>query len=393
ELLVVIAIIGILIALLLPAVQAAREAARRMQCTNNLKQYGLATHTFHDAQKRLPGNGWDLIWAAYRCPEVNHNDRMHGVDVYSWQVTLLPYFEQTALAEELKSQLAVAVQAKDNSQGGDYTPWPWDDAHTVYPSIGATTKVPDTFAKNVAMFRCPSDGQDAGRPRGNYVCSQGDAFSAYDWIARGLFCRMNDPGPGDVNPGIGPRVKVKYTFASASDGTSNTALYSETCVGKGGQDQRIKSGMVNGDTAFRIDRIVPQLCANFRGSNGMFNLGSNGALGHKATRWGDARNVFNMFNTILPPNSPSCRTNDDAWALMTASSYHTGGVNAARLDGSVTFVSDTINTGDLSRHLGATPADENGHNGGCYNNYTGPSTFGVWGSFGSAAGGESTNVD
>jgi len=101
----------------------------------------------------------------------------------------------------------------------------------------------------------------------------------------------------------------------------------------------------------------------------------------------------NMFNTILPPNSPTCRTNDDAWALMTASSYHTGGVNVARLDGSVTFVSDTVNTGDLSRHLGATSADENGHNGGCYNNYTGPSTFGIWGAFGSASGGESTNVD
>jgi prepilin-type N-terminal cleavage/methylation domain-containing protein/prepilin-type processing-associated H-X9-DG protein len=81
ELLVVIAIIGILIALLLPAVQAAREAARRSQCTNNLKQLVLSLHNYHDAYQALPANSWSSI-------------------VLSWHVSILPYIEQQALFDK-----------------------------------------------------------------------------------------------------------------------------------------------------------------------------------------------------------------------------------------------------------------------------------------------------
>ena len=88
ELLVVVAIIGILIALLLPAVQAARGAARRMSCTNNLKQIGLACHTYHDATKALPRVGsWQTS--------------------LSYAVSLLPYIEQTALFEQFNFDAAV----------------------------------------------------------------------------------------------------------------------------------------------------------------------------------------------------------------------------------------------------------------------------------------------
>src|SRR5262245_40847933 len=91
ELLVVIAIIGILVALLLPAIQSAREAARRSQCQNNLKQVSLAFMNFESSQKQLPSGGWGFLWTGD--PDMGNGEKQPG----GWAYTLLPYLEDSAV--------------------------------------------------------------------------------------------------------------------------------------------------------------------------------------------------------------------------------------------------------------------------------------------------------
>jgi len=109
------------------------------------------------------------------------------------------------------------------------------------------------------------------------------------------------------------------------------------------------------------------------------------------TRWGDAHSAYSCVHPMLQPNSPSCGAgNAEDWVMMSASSNHTGGVNVAMGDGSVQFISDTVNAGDptvsplVPKQLvsdATRPQD-----------YSGPSLYGVWGSLSSAAGGESISV-
>ncbi len=122
ELLVVIAVIGILIALLLPAVQAAREAARRMSCTNNMKQIGLALHMYHDTHKRLPAG-----WYAFD-PSTGQN-HWFGLPGWGWAARILPYMEQGNLFEQhVDFTLPIADPVNERARVSD-----------------------------IATFRCPSD--------------------------------------------------------------------------------------------------------------------------------------------------------------------------------------------------------------------------------------------
>ncbi|MGL6195747.1 MAG: DUF1559 domain-containing protein, partial [Thermoguttaceae bacterium] len=204
---------------------------------------------------------------------------------------------------------------------------------------------------------------------------------AYDWPnARGIAFRRFWGYPNDDNGYL--------TMASISDGTSNTIIFSEGCVGKGGGDMSLKSGIVELGDSFRNTRIAPGFCNDTRGASGTYKPGAIGYHGEKGWRWADARNYCTLFSTQSPPNGPSCSANDVwAWSTNTASSYHTGGVNIAKCDGSVTFVSETINCGDQNNHNGYP-----GYTSGDCWRYSGASTFGVWGALGSRAGGESASL-
>jgi prepilin-type N-terminal cleavage/methylation domain-containing protein/prepilin-type processing-associated H-X9-DG protein len=364
ELLVVIAIIGILIALLLPAVQAAREAARRSQCTNNLKQLGLALHNYHDANNIMPficgGTGGDALvsgsWTAsfgtYNCwgPGCTSAYRLSGF------VVLLPYMEQKAIYDKFANN--------------NFSPGGWVNISD--PNAPVHDAIPTFF--------CPSDGgarnYDKNRPARNYMMSMGDWTMQHHDAERQV---VNPRGP--FGTFRSPRRPGQlYNFAAVVDGLSNTAAFSERVVGQNIAD--VKGGFAQsayvmpGATVLPgMLGIVPLDCKTTGISGNRYVTPGGGDV--TGRYWSDGSSVASGFNTILPPNAPSCTASgyasQESRILAPPTSNHPGGVNVCMLDGSVRFISETIDTGNLS--LGLVDG--------------GPSNYGVWGALGSRAGGES----
>ena len=351
ELLVVIAIIGILIGLLLPAVQAAREAARRMQCTNNLKQIGLALQNYHDTNGTFPpmrtSPSHDGMWAAWGC--------------VSFYVPLYPFIEQ--------GQRYQAVLA-EGDESHSFNGWSkvWQCSGTEFRGL-------------ISGMGCPSDAAATSQSfinnaqRGSYNGSLGDATvntGEATVTQRGFFA--GGIGRSDLN-------MLRCNKMSALvDGTSNTLAIIEAVCGRAAGAREIKGGVVeySGSPAGCIAQANP--------SNRTVYTSSNVCADSRGEVHTDGRPGVLGVTTVLPPNSPSCRTAVNnpgwGWGYMSASSYHSGGVNGLRADGSVAFYSDTIDCGNnlnSTDYMGADPA--------------GVSPFGVWGALGSIAGGESTSMN
>jgi prepilin-type N-terminal cleavage/methylation domain-containing protein/prepilin-type processing-associated H-X9-DG protein len=330
ELLVVIAIIGILIALLLPAVQAAREAARRMQCTNNLKQLALACHNYHDVHKAFParqsGTGWNY-------PEVNQNGTAKCR--LSANIMLTPFYEMNSVWDQLQ----------DHHR-------PWEGR--------------DIFNMTVNAVLCPSDGNPSSSPSGtargysNYVYCAGDSWSAGHTHSndyrhqRGVFGTFNWVSFGDM-----------------TDGSSNTIAMSESVRPQGSRDFGRVAANSMGSTPLDCRATYNPTTRQFRDGVGFTGDTARGY------RWADGAAWFHSFSTCLPPNSPSCSSGGGHWNPVVggASSNHPGGVNVAMCDGSVTFKSETINTGNLAAEY-PNPRS------------SGVSPYGVWGAMGTRSGGE-----
>ena len=370
ELLVVIAIIGILIALLLPAVQAAREAARRMQCTNNLKQLGLAMHTYHDANRSFP---------AIRCGPMD----WISWGMHSFRIMLLPYYEQTALYSVITANSPPPSANHESSNPAEC----WASAFGSEP-----------YRTPISTLNCPSDGSamtSAGWAGANYMGSLGDApwmLSREDLRNTRGFFGGGHGGWHDLpkdDPAIHSFLRASFRGMGALvDGTSNTIMLSEAVKGTTASGRMIKGNIaVIGDDHVEGTHTAAE-CARVRVSGGssFSDVPRTTPSVRGGGTWGDGRSHAAGFQTILPPNAPTCSQRSggigQGGGFYSASSNHTGGVNVGGADGSVQFVSDTISceTPNTLGHNTLTPARVNP---------SGISPYGVWGALGSINGGES----
>jgi len=337
ELLVVIAIIGVLIALLLPAVQAAREAARRAQCSNNLKQLGLGIHNYESTNQCFPPS--ETCYA-------DTSSSPPGVKTSTWgpHARVLPFLEGTAAYNAMNFSLSYSK-----------------------PANTTTT----TLVLNFLI--CPSDPNSnqvaypdgPGRPGfapTNYLWNRGDWF-VYSGYASGPPVTARGP----IIPN-GPR-----RFSDVIDGLSGTLLSAE---GKTFQPQlrhlvSSPGGTVSGlSDPNAVATYTPSQSAQIIQAN--FSNAPGRAVNFGSTRWSNGGVYYSGFTVALPPNyavSPpagqsvqmqpgidqfppisntvdlvSIDENDGGptYAAITARSYHSGGVNSLLCDGSVRFVRDSI---------------------------------------------------
>ena len=344
-----------------------------MQCTNNLKQLWLGCHTRHDALKFFPSSNRQhelCVDLAANHSAVDWGGGIGERNMIGFAPMLLAFIEQTALHDRFMEMMDSA----------DYpAASPRRTPLFVYPNAtGADMENSRLWNVRISPYICPSAANStntATEPgRISYRCSRGDVMARYD--------RAN--GRGIFDPGSARRVSI----ADIVDGTSNTVLLAECNISPAGGSKKYKEGLAQGlpalPTASDEAFPNPQDCMNTKGPNGDFNVtASSTRLGDA---WGAPHTTSSQFFTILPPNSPSCMETNYTFALVSASSRHTGGVNIALADGSVQFISDTVQAINLDLLSGTDPVT----NANAYaTRTTGTSRHGVWGALGSANGGES----
>ena len=285
ELLVVIAIIGILIALLLPAVQAAREAARRSQCTNNLKQLGIAMHNYHDSFKSFP-SGY-----------IQHVPAVDNEGHWAWSAFILPYVEQAPLHDQLK-------------------------VGTVPVSVAMLTPaLLDAMQTPLAAFRCPSA---AGQPDihdepGRRIKANGGSESGLavtNYITNNSTFGLKKPGGTDpYTQALGVFYRhSKVAFRDITDGSSNVILVGE------------RAYILNNVKAF-AGALFATRDAN---GTGPYNSSSGSASNQGLISiFGGGAAVINAAAT-------------SGQGRIAYSSNHPGGANFCLCDGSVRFLSETI---------------------------------------------------
>ncbi|WP_449314216.1 DUF1559 family PulG-like putative transporter [Rubripirellula tenax] len=353
ELLVVIAVIGILVGLLLPAVQAAREAARRMQCSNNVKQIALALHTYHDTHQSMPTS----------MTGSDQHAGGAGSGFHSWLARILPNIEQAALHEQIHFDQPLADRT-DYAADGDYIDYTLSPGHPDEKAAGSM----------VPTYLCPSD------PGSIVQFSLGIPTAPGSYAGNIGWPRLST-GPGVTTPlakqngviGLYNPVSVdqwqqpRIRFADIRDGLSNTIAIGERVIA-----QVFESTDMFGGSA--ISHATPLSMQSFCGG---------GSTGRSLSRWvgycesvsvADAQYsishghawisgwtfMANHIMPVIPINRRSCHVyggEDDGMNLVTPSSHHIGGLNIAMADGSVQFITESIDR-ELYWALGSSNGSE-----------------------------------
>ncbi len=400
ELFGVLLIITVLIWMLLPAVQSAREQARRTSCANNLMQVGLGVQAYHEAFAQFPVQ---LSGTDGSATPSKDNDRRLSIFV-----GLLPFLDHQAAWNEIQRTREfddrigygmMSMYSEDEYFGALEDDEFEDEAESNEPWVaGGPEPFVDAYEPwhwEFPVYRCPSD-PGMGEPsfgRTNYAACFGDGMVAADSgpfsEVEGVFVydtTLAEQTEAAMRGVFVPRVVTR--LSDISDGLSNTIVLGEIATDLGDKDNRTNPIAGPGlelrdhpdwarEYAKLIDSERPRFWEVQAGSTKLGLATDKG----RGFRWADGMPLYSGFNTILPPNREITlsQDQDDSWGVLTASSRHQSGVHVCFADSSVRFITDSIDSGDTSRSS-VYPGSPNAPGS--------KSPYGLWGSLGTRSSGE-----
>ncbi|WP_186775154.1 DUF1559 domain-containing protein [Allorhodopirellula solitaria] len=387
---VVVCVICLLIvlALFFPALEATRETARRMSCSNNFKQIGLGFHNYHAAYSQLPP-GCGGTGPTPGDDDLSNQQRLSAL------VPIVPFLEASPMWQSISNPYETGDEPtpefsehdqkfikgdayyRDRFDELSTAPGPLtsEDGTRYFPAMGPApwrASVYPPWQEGMRTYRCPSDPSERPTKHAgltNYACSYGDGVDTIGERVESISQR-----------GVFANGRARC-FDDITDGMANTLMMAEVATFQG---TRSATGSIAANIAGLQED--PWQCLATVDQQGNYRSGITLRMtpDGKASRggnWADGAICWTGITTVLPPNSPSCDTSIDSRleGVFSAASRHAGGCHVLMADGAVKFITDSVDTGDLTQPSvypdSLSPAAID-------------SPYGVWGALGSIQGKE-----